>query len=267
MLVDSHCHIDFDAFDEDRAAVLQAAFDSGVGRLLNPAIDLASARRIVALAAQHPAIYAAVGVHPNDAKTWDEGTADELKALAAQPKVAAIGEIGLDYYRDWTPPEVQRTVLQKQLELAATLALPVIIHNRQANADTLAMLGDWQRGLQAAGSPLAERPGVLHAFAADQATADQAIQLHFMIGIGGPVTFRNAAGLQQIVAGLPPASLLIETDAPFLAPHPHRGQRNQPAFVKLIAEKIAALQARSEEEIAQATSDNAQRLFQWRVDA
>ncbi len=268
-LADTHCHLDFQAFDEDRDEVLKRARQAGLVQLLNPGIDLGTSRAAVRLANMYAEVYAAVGVHPNDALTWDAGTLPTLRELAstgeavARSKVVAIGEIGLDYYRDWAPRDRQRQVLLDQLELAAELELPVVIHNRQAAPDLLPILADWQAGLAAAGSPLAGRPGVLHSFSDAWEVAQEAIRLNFYIGINGPVTFRNAAGLQQVVARLPAAHLLIETDAPFLSPHPHRGQRNEPGRVRLIAEKIAELHQVPLSVMVEATSINAERLFHW----
>jgi TatD DNase family protein len=263
MLIDTHCHLDFDAFDSDRADVISRAGQAGVGIILNPSIDATNSARVVELAEQHQTLYAAIGVHPNSSTGWDAGSELELKKLAANKKVVAIGEIGLDYYRDAAPKEAQHSVFQRQLELAAEMELPVIVHNREASDDVLTMLLDWQAGLVEAASPLAERPGVLHSFSAAAAMAEKAVAAHFFIGFTGPVTFKNALELQAIAAALPLDHVLVETDSPFLSPHPLRGQRNEPARVKLVAEKIAELKGLSFDEVAAATSANAQRLFRF----
>jgi TatD DNase family protein len=260
-LVDSHCHLDWDSFDGERAAVLERAAAAGVILVLNPGTDLARSRRALELAERFDAVYATVGIHPNDAAEWGAAAADELRDLAAHPKVVAIGEIGLDYYWDKTTPELQAEVFRAQLDLAAELELPVIIHNREAGKDVLDILLEWQQGLAEADSPLVERPGVLHSFSGDAAMAHTAIERGFYIGITGPVTFKNAPELQALVAELPLDHLLIETDSPFLTPHPHRGQRNEPAYVALVAEKIAALKGVAVEAVAAATTANVRDLF------
>ncbi len=208
-------------------------------------------------------MFAAVGVHPNDALGWQADSLEKLKRLAEHPKVMAIGEIGLDYYRDTTPPEVQRKVLEAQLELAADLKKPVVIHNRQAFNDLWPLLKQWQADLSRVGNPLSQAPGVLHSFEGDLTQALQAIEQHFYIGIGGPVTFRNAAMSQEVAKCIPLDHILLETDAPFLTPHPHRGHRNEPSYVIFIAEKIAELRALSAPVVAEATTQNANRLFAW----
>ncbi len=264
-LVDTHCHLDFEAFDGDRLQVVEAARAAGIDRILNPGIDLMSSQAAIALGTQFPEVYAAVGIHPNDAaKSWTADSPDALRRLAGFPKVVAIGEIGLDYYRDWTAPELQRSVFEAQLGLAAEVGLPVIVHSRQAFTDILAMLADWVSGLKESGSTLAERPGVLHSFSGSLEEAGKASEIGFLIGITGPVTFRNARELQQVVAELSLDRLLIETDAPFLAPQPRRGDRNQPAYVEWVARKIAELHGCPFETVAGQTRINADRLFRWR---
>jgi TatD DNase family protein len=268
-LSDTHCHLDFDAFDDDREATLDRAKRVGVNRILVPGIDLVSSRSAVSLAEAYLEVYAAVGVHPNDALKFDENTLTELREVIYQgemsrhPKIVAIGEIGLDYYRDRAPRQLQHKLFQSQLEIAAELELPVVIHNRQASADILEIISNWQAGLRKVGSPLAERPGVLHSFSGDQETARRATEHNFYIGITGPVTFKNARDLQKVVASAPLERLLIETDAPFLTPHPHRGQRNEPAHVHLVAEAIASLKSTTLSVVSDQTSENARRLFNW----
>lgn len=270
MLVDTHCHLNFTIFDADRDEVIRRAAQAGVQLILNPAIDLATSRAVVALAEQYPQVYAAVGVHPNDAAGWEDAWLEELEALARRPKVVAIGEIGLDDYWEDTPADLQQHVFRQQLDLAARLNLPVIVHCRDkhppagpAVETVLAMLTEWRRGLAADGSPLVDRPGVLHSFSADWQAAGQAVRIGFNIGVTGPVTFKKADMLRQVVAGIPEEALLIETDAPFLTPAPHRGQRNEPAYVRFVAEKIAEVRGVDLGHLAQVTSANAARLFRW----
>jgi TatD DNase family protein len=263
VLADTHCHLDFRAFDEDRDQVLARSREAGVERILNPGIDLASSRSVVDLAESRSQVYAAIGVHPNEANSWNVDSISHLRILAESPKVVAVGEIGLDYYRDRSPRDVQKRIFQEQLALATELRLPVIIHNRQATADILEILSAWKAGLSAADSPLANRPGVLHSYSGQLEPALRAIDLNFCIGFTGPVTFRNAPDLQQVASQLPLQQLLTETDAPFLAPHPYRGKRNEPAYVRLVADKIAELHDEKFEAVAQTTYENARRLFNW----
>jgi len=263
LFVDTHCHLNFDSFENDRQEVLERARQAGVRRILNPGVDLASSRAAVELAQSHEQVYAAVGVHPNDALSWNEGTIDALQELAEHPKVVAIGEIGLDYYRDRAPRDLQMKIFGQQLLLAERVGLPVVIHNREATADILGMLEEWQMGLMATSPMLADRPGVLHSYSDNEANAMQAIDFNFFIGITGPVTFHNAPGLQHVVTALPIERLLTETDAPFLTPHPHRGKRNEPAYVRIITEKIAQLRDLPVEIVAEIIENNAGRLFNW----
>jgi TatD DNase family protein len=254
MLIDSHCHLNFDAFDEDRSEVLARARETGIVALINPGITLADSRQVAALAGQVPELYAAIGVHPNDAGQFDHEVLAGLKELAGQPKVVAIGEIGLDYYWDEAPWPVQRRVLERQLALAREVDKPVIIHQRDSAADLMAVLREW-----AAGGP---QPGlVLHSFSGDRAMAEEALSLGFYLGISGPVTFKNARNLQEIVAAAPADRLLVETDAPFLSPHPFRGKRNEPARVRLVAERVAELQGLPVEVMSRRLVENTVTLF------
>jgi TatD DNase family protein len=232
-MIDSHCHLDFPDFDQDRDQVLARAVEAGVTTIINPGTDLESSRRALALAGRYGNVYAAVGVHPHDASTLDRQILAELHQLASHPKVVAIGEIGLDYYRDLSPRAQQRAAFEAQLSLAADLDLPVIIHQRESADDVMAALRDWATG---------GHPGcVLHAFSGDGAMADEAVSLGFFIGVGGPLTFKNARRLPEIVTGLPLSCLVVETDAPYLAPHPYRGKRNEPAYVALVVKRLAEL--------------------------
>ncbi len=269
MLVDTHCHLYFDAFDADRKVVIEYARLSGVQRMLVPGIDLASSRQALELTRQFPEVYAAVGVHPNDALTWDETTEASLDKLACDPKVVAIGEIGLDYYREWTPRELQVEVLSRQLQLASRHNLPVVIHlrNEEGNQDAsqalLDILSEWVQNLDEQGSPLAKNPGVIHSFSENSDYARQVIVINFLVGITGPVTFRNASVMRQVVAEVPLESLLTETDSPFLSPHPFRGRRNEPAHVRWVTEKIAEIRSQPLEDVKKVLSQNAERLFHW----
>jgi TatD DNase family protein len=258
-LIDTHAHLDFSKFDADRPAVLERAKAAGVAAILNVGVDVPSSRRAVALAEQYDAVYAAVGMHPHDAKKLDGAALAELRDLARHPKVVAVGEIGLDFYRDLSPREVQRRAFQSQLAWAGRLGKPVIIHDRDAHQEVLGVLTDWAAGLGS--SPLTGRPGVLHTFSGDLTMAEKAMELGFCLSISGPVTYQNAGRLPGIVQALPLDRLLVETDCPFLAPHPHRGQRNEPAYVHLVARRIAELKGISLADLAEVTTANARRLF------
>ncbi|HHY89962.1 MAG TPA: TatD family hydrolase [Chloroflexi bacterium] len=264
-LADTHCHLLLQPFQSDVDSVLSRAWDEGVDRILIPGTTLEDSRAALEFCERDDRLYVAVGVHPNESLTWQDSSAGELRALAAHPRVVAIGEIGLDYYRSYAPQDVQRKALLQQLEVAAEIGLPVIIHCRDAIGDLLPILLEWREGLAAQGNSLANRPGVFHSFSDSLEHARQAIAAGFFIGITGPVTFRNAAERQQITQALPVQSMLVETDAPYLTPHPHRGKRNEPAFVRHIAQKIADLTQSSLETVAEITSANADRLFLWRT--
>ena len=263
IIADTHCHLDLAQFDEDRDAILARATAAGVGLIVNPGIDLAHSRAALALADRYPMVYAAVGVHPNSSATFDEKTLDEVRALAAHPKAVAIGEIGLDYYWKDVPPAQQVQAFEAQLDLAAELGLPVIIHSREANEDVAQTLRSWVAGPNFQQSTLAQRPyaGVLHAFSGDLELAQEAYNWGFVLSLGGPVTFKNAHALHQLVRGLDPLRLMLETDAPYLTPHPHRGTRNEPAYIPLILEQLAELSGMRPDLLAQASSELALRFF------
>ena len=261
-LVDSHCHLDAPQFDADRDAVIARMAESGVRYAVNPGVDLPSSRAAVALALwQHESIYAAVGIHPHEAKTLDAVALKELEQLAASPRVVAVGEIGLDYYRDLSPRDVQRRAFEAQLELAAEHGLPVIVHDRSAHDDVLAILSNWCSTLDARHSTFDIRVGVLHSFSGDVAMAEQAVALGFFIGVSGPVTYRNADRLRDVVRAVPLERLLIETDAPYLTPQPRRGQRNEPAYVRRVAQAVADVRGLTLEQVAVQTTANAGVLF------
>jgi TatD DNase family protein len=260
MLTDTHCHLDFHQFDVDRDAVVQRAIAAGVRVIVNPATDLASSRRAIALAEQYDGVYAQVGVHPNDSADFSDAEVAELGRLADHPKVVAIGEIGLDYYWEGVPHDQQHVAFAAQLELAVELDLPVVIHCRDAHGDLRDALRKWVPGAQKRRGSDAIL-GVLHAYSGDLALAEEAFGWNLVISLGGPVTFRNARQLHALVAQLPLARLLLETDAPFLTPHPYRGQRNEPAYTVLVAEAIANLHQVKLALVADQTTALARRMF------
>ena len=263
MLVDSHCHLDMEQFDTDRAAVLKRAAAQGVSRIVNPGIDLVHSRRAIELAERHPQVYAAVGIHPNSSADFNEHTLTHLSALAEHPKVVAIGEIGLDYHWDLVSRREQARAFRAQLDLAAATGLPVIIHNRNASVDVAQILGEWTASARTRTSTLAQRKlwGVLHAFSGDAALAQAAEDWHFTLGLGGALTFKNARSLHKLAPELCLDRLTLETDAPWLTPHPMRGKRNEPAHVALVAQRLAELLDVTVEEVAARTTAVACSLF------
>jgi TatD DNase family protein len=261
-MIDSHCHLNFDAYDADRDEVLQRATDAGVTRVINPGVGEVSSRAAVALAGRYANIYAAVGIHPNSTANFsDDGTSNDLawiEALAKAPKVVAIGEIGLDYHWDDSPKAMQFKAFEAQLALAARLELPVIIHNRDASEDVMTILERWARALPYASH---ERPGVLHSFSAPREIADRALAAGFYLGFTGPITYKNAEELRRIATRVPLDRILVETDGPYLTPTPYRGKRNEPSYIPLIVERLAALKTVPVEEVGATTRANAERLF------
>ena len=262
-IADTHCHLDFDAFNGDRDAVISRARDAGIVRILNPGVDINSSCMAIELAENYDEVFVACGVHPNDALSWDDETQRTLKRIVKHPKVVAIGEIGLDYYRNRAPRDLQMQILNQQLALATEVGLPVVVHSRQAADDTLDLISVWHANLVASGSPLAEQPGVLHSFSGDREVARRAIDLNFMIGITGPITYPNADDLRQTVSSIPISALLVETDAPFLTPQPRRGERNEPAYVAWVVEKIAEIHNLPAQIVMELTTANSYNIFHW----
>jgi len=259
-LVDTHCHLTMDVFQDDLDQIIEHARQAGVARILVPGTDIESSQQAIQLSERFPEVYAAVGVHPHSAATWDAGSAQILRSFAIQPKVVAIGEIGLDYFREFSPRTAQRLCFQEQLKLATELELPVIVHNRDAGQDVLESLLSW---VASQGEARLEHPGVLHAFSADETSARLMIQHGFYLGIAGPITFKKADELRSLVYNLPIDRLLIETDAPYLSPAPMRGKRNEPANVQWILEKVASVKQQDPETVARITTGNAEILFNW----
>jgi len=254
-LIDSHAHLDDRAFDEDRAALVAKLHAEEIG-VVTVGADLASSREAVRLAGRHREVWATVGVHPHDAKTVTPAVLRELEELAQQPKVVAIGEIGLDYYRDLSPRDVQRKTFGEQLDLAKRLGLPIVVHNRESTDDLLAIL-------RKAGS---SHRGVVHSFLGDSELAQTFLDLGFCLGVGGPVTYPANSALRDAVRRLPLERILLETDCPYLTPVPHRGTRNEPGYVELVAAAIAALRGGTPGSIADAAARNTIDLFGLRAE-
>ncbi len=251
MLFDTHAHYDDESFDADRDAVLTALPEQGVGLILNPGCDVESSRKAVRYAAAYPHVYAAVGIHPENCGGCTAGDLDAIRALAQQPKTVAIGEIGLDYYWAENPPrDFQQQVLRQQLALARELALPVIIHDREAHADTLAIVREFP-GVT----------GVFHCFSGSPEMARELLKMGWYLGFDGPVTYKNARRAPEVAAVTPLDRMLIETDSPYMTPVPYRGRRNDSGYVHLVAEKLAEWKGVTPEEMARVTTENGKRLF------
>ncbi len=253
MLVDTHAHLDFDRFNSDLEAVLTRAKNEKVKRIINVGADLNSSKNSVKLANEYQMISASVGVHPHEAESFSKAKLSELEKLAKENKeqVVAIGETGLDYYYDNSPRQKQRNVFKAQIKLAKKLDLPIIIHSREAKDDTLKTIEDKALDLD----------GVLHCYAYDVEVAKQVVDWGYYLAFGGIITFNNAKQLRNVVAEIDLDKILIETDAPYLTPEPYRGQRNEPAYVKEVAKKIAEIKNISFEQVIEVTTKNAQELF------
>jgi TatD DNase family protein len=251
MLVDSHAHIQLNPFDADREAVLERAKAAGVHKILVIGFDLQTSREAIALAEEYKQVYATVGMHPYDAKDLTEETLQIFRELAAHPKTLALGEMGLDYYRDLSPRLAQKIAFERQLDLAEELNLPIVIHNREAYHDILPILEARKGRVR----------GVMHCFSGDIEIMRRSLALGFYIGIGGPVTYPKADTLQVVAREVPVDRLLVETDCPWLAPQFRRGKRNEPAYVRGVAEKIAKLRDVPLEEIGEITTRNFETLF------
>ncbi len=251
-LIDSHCHLDMNAYHADLDEIISSAEKCGVNRIITIGIDLTSSRRAVELADQYPGVFATIGIHPHSAEEASDVVYQELKKLTSKPKVVGYGEIGLDYARMYAPKKNQLQVFAQQLELARDLHLPVVIHDRDAHKDTLMLLR--QQGPFPAG-------GVMHCFSGDVAFAEEILALGFYISIPGIVTFKNAVDLQQVVLEVPLTRMLLETDGPFLAPAPWRGKTNRPEYLLYTAGKMAELRNISVDEVARQTTNNTEKLF------
>lgn len=255
MLFDTHVHLNARQFEEDREEVIKRAFDAGVTHMVVVGFDRETIPLAVEIAEQYDTIYAAVGWHPVDAIDMTEDDLNWIEELSAHPKVVAIGEMGLDYHWDKSPKDVQKEVFRKQIRLAKKVNMPIIIHNREATEDIIAILQE---------ENAKEIGGIMHCYNDTVDFVQACLDMNFYISLGGPVTFKNATDPKEVAAEVPLNRLLIETDAPFLAPHPNRGKRNEPSYVTLVAEKIAELRQISVEELSNITTENARRFFKIR---
>lgn len=257
MIIDTHAHLDQPEFEGDLDNVIHRAKSSGIEVIISIGLNADSSRTTIALAEKYGNVWATVGVHPHFASTLSEAMVSELRAMARHPKVVAIGETGLDYYRNRVPREVQKRAFEIQLALAREFGLPVVIHDRDAHDDVMSVVGEWAEGAP----PDGEFNGVLHCFSGDLALALAAISYRFAISVAGPVTYPKSERLAEVVRGVPLSALVVETDCPFLAPQQFRGRRNEPAYLRFVVERVAQLRSMPMEKIAETTSDNARRLF------
>ncbi|MBM4270598.1 MAG: TatD family deoxyribonuclease [Deltaproteobacteria bacterium] len=251
MLIDSHAHLEMREFDRDREAVIRRAESAGVDLIITVGTTLDDCGKAISIAAKYKAVYAAIGIHPHEVKSIGQSTYDELKVMAKREKVVAFGEIGLDFFRNLSPRDVQVRRFGEQLELAWEIGLPIIIHDREAHRETLEMLKSW-KGVQG---------GVVHCFSGDDRMARKCLDMGFHISIPGAVTFGKSDTLQGVVRNIPLTSLLLETDAPYLTPHPFRGKRNEPAYIIHTAQKVAEIKGLSFDELAYVTSQNTKNVF------
>lgn len=252
MLIDTHAHIDFEDYEEGFEDLLKSSSDAGVEKIIIPGVEPSGFDRIMSLVSTYDNVFGAIGIHPCDAKKWDENSYNLIKSLAKHSKIVAIGEIGLDYYWDKTYNDLQKEVFFKQIEIAKELKKPVIVHDREAHGDTLEILK---------AAKAKEIGVVMHCFSGSPEFAAECVKEGFYIALGGVVTFKNAKKPQEVAKSIPLENLLLETDSPYLAPEPYRGKTNSPANVRLIAEKIAQLRGISFEEVERQTTLNAQKLF------
>lgn len=252
MFIDTHVHLNADQYEEDLQEVIDRALEAKVETMVVVGFDRKTIEKTMQLVEQYDFVYGVIGWHPVDAIDCRQEDLDWIEELAAHPKIVGIGETGLDYYWDKSPKDVQQALFRKQIHLAQKLNLPIVIHNRDATGDVVQILRE---------ENAASVGGVMHCFSGSVETAHECIAMNFMISLGGPVTFKNARMPKEVATEIPVEHLMIETDAPYLAPHPYRGKRNEPAFVPLVAEEIARLKGLTIEEIAQVTTTNAKKFF------
>ncbi|MGF3106252.1 TatD family hydrolase [Rossellomorea sp. DUT-2] len=252
MLFDTHVHLNAEQFDEDLEEVISRAREAGVEKMVVVGFDRPTINRAMELIEQYEFLYASIGWHPVDAIDLKDEDLAWIEELSNHPKVVAIGEMGLDYHWDKSPKDVQKEVFRKQIHLAKKVKLPIIIHNRDATQDIVDILRE--EGAEEVG-------GIMHCFSGSPEIAQECVDMNFYISLGGPVTFKNAKKPKEVAREIPLEKLLIETDCPYLAPHPNRGKRNEPAYVKLVAEQIAELKEVSLEEVENITTENAKKLF------
>ena len=264
LLTDTHCHLNLLNFENDIETVIESAVQAGIERILVPGVDIKSSIDAVELSQRYKGlIFAAIGVHPNSKEDFTTHSLSTLEDLAKSDSVVAIGEIGLDFYRNVYPAEIQLERLQIQLELASRLNLPIILHNRNSEEELLHILTSWYSiYLKENKNPLSGM-GALHSFYGSQMVSDKLLKMNFYIGVGGPLTFHKNESYRNFVSSIPLERLIIETDSPYLSPHPFRGQRNEPAYVQFVSKKLSTIFQKEEKEINRITFDNSKQLFKW----
>ena len=250
LIFDTHAHYDDEAFDADREALLASMPENGVELIVDPGCDLDTSRRAVEIAEQYPHVYAAVGWHPEEADSWTDSSLAYIRALAAQPKVCAIGEIGLDYYWDASTKAKQERMFRAQLELALELDLPVIVHDREAHGDSLRIVCDYP-----------QLRGVFHCYSGSVEMARELLRRGWYLGFDGPITYKNAARAPEVIAACPVERILLETDSPYLAPVPNRGKRNDSRNLPFIAARVAEIKGMTTDQVAEVTLQNGKKLF------
>ena len=255
MYIDTHCHLDFENFDDDRESVVQRSIKNKIEAIITIGTSVETSVKSIELSKKFATVFAAVGIHPNDASSANKKSIQKIYDICDNPKVVAIGEIGLDYYRDYTPADIQKELFRTQLKIAREKELPVIIHNRQAHSDVYDILVEEKAN---------DLKGVLHSFDGDMHFLDSVLAYNFYVSFTGVVTFKNA-NYDELIKHVPLENLLLETDSPFLTPVPFRGKRNEPSYVTYVAEKIAEVKDIPVEELAKITTDNARNLFKLKL--
>lgn len=252
MYIDSHCHLEMESFDKDRDAVIRKSMQEGLQYMLTVGTEESYFDRVIEIVDKYPAVYGAMGIHPHNGAEFNPAVADKIRLFAKHPKIVGYGEIGLDFFKNYSPKNVQIRAFREQLSLAQEVRMPIIVHSRSAREETLAILKDMYRSAQG---------GVIHCYSYDLDYAKRFLDMGFYISIPGTTTYKNNEELMKVVEYIPDDRILAETDAPFLTPHPHRGKRNVPHFVKLTIEKMAAIRNKDKEELASMINENFVKLF------
>lgn len=252
MYVDSHCHLEMESFDKDRDAVIQKSMQEGLQYMLTVGTEESYFDKVIGIIDTYPAVYGAMGIHPHNGAEFNQAVADKIRLFAKHRKIVGYGEVGLDFFKNYSPKDVQIRAFREQLELAQEVSMPIIVHSRNAREETLAILKDTYQGA---------RGGVIHCYSYDLDYAKKFLDMGFYISIPGTITYKNNEELLKVVEYIPDDRILAETDAPFLTPHPYRGKRNVPHFVKFAIERMAAIRGKDREELASAINDNFVKLF------
>ncbi len=254
MFIDTHSHIDFESFDGDFDSMLEEIKEAGVEKVVIPAVEPSGFEKIIKITEKYDNLYGAAGIHPSEAKQFNDESFALIKEMAKHPKIIAIGEIGLDYYWDKSFKEIQIEAFKKQTELAIELNMPILIHDREAHGDVFELLNSYE---------LSNTPVIMHCFSGSPEFAAECVEKGYYIAIGGVVTFKNALKIKEVAKIVPLEKLVLETDAPYLTPHPHRGEQNSPKYIPLIAEEIAKIKNITTLEVAEHTTSNAKKIFNF----